>query len=104
MKKLITISGLIVVICLITSFLILPNIKSASTNDATSSIVSSSLTYVIKNFNGSVAVFEEGNDKPFKITGVSVNTLPYADQEVLKNGIIVNSQSELTRLLEDYCS
>lgn len=115
MKKLIVSSSCIVAICLIISFGVLPSIKGSTTEKENSSTIekenssdtisSSSVTsYIVKTFDGSIAVFENGKDTPFKVTSVPINSLPYADQEILKNGIIVNGKNELKDLLEDYCS
>ena len=107
MKKLIIISSCIVVLCLIVSFGVLPSIKNISNennvqeNDTSSSV---NLTYVVKSFNGNIAVFDGIHETPFRITDVPVNSLPYTDQEILKKGIAVSSKTELTKILEDYCS
>lgn len=60
--------------------------------------------FIIKEYNGSVAVFENGQDLPFKTTETMVADLPTADRELLKKGIGVGSPEELSRILEDYCS
>ncbi len=60
--------------------------------------------FVIKEYKGSVAVFENGKNDPIKKTETMVSDLPVADQEILKKGINVPSQEELLRILEDYCS
>ena len=60
--------------------------------------------FVIKEHNGSVAVFENGKKNPIKETETLVADLPLADREILKKGINVSSKEELLRILEDYCS
>ncbi len=60
--------------------------------------------FIIKEYNGSVAVFKNGKDLPFKTTETMVADLPTADRELLKKGINVASTEELSRILEDYCS
>ncbi len=60
--------------------------------------------FIIKEYNGSVAVFENGKNLPFKTTETMVADLPTADRELLKKGINVGSPEELSRILEDYCS
>ena len=104
MKKLIISTCCFVVACLIFSFGILPNLVRAQVSDTPAPEPRSSLTYVVKNFNGNIAVFEEGAAEPFKITDVPINTLPYNDQNNLEKGIIVSSKEELNSLLEDLCS
>ena len=106
MKKLIISTCCFVVACLIFSFGIMPNLVKAQVSDTPTPAPESrsSLTYVVKNFNGNIAVFESGAAEPFKITDVSINTLPYNDQNNLEKGISVNSKEELNSLLEDLCS
>ena len=60
-----------------------------------------SLSYIVKDFNGSVAVFEPENPKPVRITDVYTSSLPLSDQKMLSHGIKVQNQSELHTLLED---
>lgn len=60
--------------------------------------------FLIKEYNGNVAVFENGKSFPFKTTETMVKDLPVADRELLKKGISVESKEELSRILEDYCS
>ena len=65
----------------------------------------SSLSYIVKDFNGSIAVFENGNENPIKVTEVHTSSLPKADQNMLLNGgIVVKNQSDLSSLLEELCS
>ncbi len=61
-------------------------------------------TYLIKEWCGNIAVFEEGNDKPFRTTTVALDELPPADRDLLTKGISASSQEELSVILEDYCS
>lgn len=60
-----------------------------------------SLSYIVKDFNGSVAVFEPENPKPVRVTDVYISHLPKSDQKMLSHGIRVKNQSELNTLLED---
>lgn len=63
-----------------------------------------SLTYIVKEFKGNIAVFEKDNSAPFKVIEVPVSSLPIEDQNLLSNGIEVHGEKELCSLLEDYCS
>lgn len=60
--------------------------------------------YVVKNYNGYVAVFKENSNLPVIKTDTPVNSLPYDDQEKLKKGISVKGDISLRKCLEDYCS
>ena len=61
-------------------------------------------TYIVKEYNGMVAVFEKGNAEPVKVTDRCVSALPEADRFKLVRGIEAASDTKLKRLLEDLCS
>ena len=61
-------------------------------------------TYVVREYNGMVAVFEKGNSKPLKVTARCVSALPEEDRFRLVSGIEAVSDTKLKRLLEDLCS
>lgn len=63
-----------------------------------------SYSYIIKEYNGKLAVFESGSDTPFRITDLDISVLPEADRKALQNGIKAANRKELNRILEDYCS
>lgn len=107
MKKLIIISSGFVIVCIIVAFGILPNIRNISSADDNSSndkASSHSITYIVKNFNGRVAVFEDSNSTPFRVTDVNIKDLPKDDQILLESGITANSKEQLNSILEDYLS
>lgn len=58
--------------------------------------------YIVRDYNGWVAVFPYASDNPQTVTGVSVAILPERDQNMLERGISVYSDDELFTLLEDY--
>lgn len=61
--------------------------------------------YYLKDYNGTIAVYEEGSETPFKVTESEVSALPVLDQKQLKGeGIKAQGKRELDRLLQDYCS
>lgn len=62
----------------------------------------SNINYVVKNYRGNVAVFENGKDDPLRITDISLNELPLDDIELLNKGIFVKNAQELNIILEDY--
>lgn len=77
------------------------NFPVSDSSDSTSSTVP---VYIIKIYEGSLAVFEEKADTPFRICDVPVSVLPKEDRQLLTEGIRVSGQSELAQVLEDYCS
>ncbi|MDP4119883.1 MAG: BofC C-terminal domain-containing protein [Bacillota bacterium] len=121
MKKLFTVTGIIIVLCLVVSAGIMPVLQNVRAVDekrntqistVTGRNVSSSgnsalqqaISYIVKDYNGKIAVFEEGQTEPFKVTNVPTNSLPKVDQNALKKGIKVKGQKELIKILQDYCS
>lgn len=60
--------------------------------------------YLIKEYNGNIAVFENGEKAPFRTTCINVSELPEADRNLLKKGICASSREEMDAILEDYCS
>lgn len=60
--------------------------------------------YTLGVWEGQLAVFQGDNAFPQQLYEVSVAALPRVEQERLKNGIAVENEAELLRLLEDYTS
>lgn len=118
MKKLIGLTGSFVIFCLILNSVLLPSLpqvkaeKQISVPNTVSNTKPESkappkiieTTYILKNYNGKIAVYESSSEKPIKITDTDISKLPKEDQAQLKLGIKAKSKSELNRLLEDYCS
>ena len=124
MKKLVGITGCFLMLCNIIMYVILPSMpQSAAVPAEEISEVSEYDTstpddeeiedsdtedmaemYILRSYNGLLAVFKGDSDVPYIETDVRIADLPYADMELLNTGIAVESYSELNRLLEDYCS
>lgn len=60
--------------------------------------------WIIKEYEGRPAVFNGMNENPSEILDVSISSLPSSDRALLREGIRVYSESELSRLIEDYSS
>lgn len=54
--------------------------------------------------DGCVALWQEGDPEPLQVFPYRASMLPEEDQNRLQNGIIVENESRLHRLLEDYLS
>lgn len=107
MKKLLLITGSILIITVIVNGGIIPTLKekkevSAVENSGNS--VNYQQIYIVKEYNGKIAVFEKGRDEPYRTTNMSVNFLPDYDKKLLVNGIELQTQQEVDLLLEDYLS
>ena len=60
--------------------------------------------YLLGEYNGRVSVLSPGTREPEMIFDIFVRTLPDPDQQLLRQGIEVETYEELTRLIEDYIS
>ena len=60
--------------------------------------------YLLRSYNGRLAVFREGSDAPEMIFDVYTRLLPQSDRERLEEGISAPDYETLTRLIEDYIS
>ena len=60
--------------------------------------------YLLGEYNGRVSVLTPDTREPEMIFDIFVRTLPEMDQELLRQGIRVETYEELTRLIEDYIS
>ena len=61
--------------------------------------------FVLRENQGQIVVYGIGSDDSEKIverTGIIVNYLPEEDREKIKNGIFVNGNDSLNRVIEDY--
>lgn len=61
-------------------------------------------SYLLRAYEGKLAVFTEDLVTPDLIFDVYVRTLPEYDREQLERGIRAASYEELTKLVEDYIS
>ena len=60
--------------------------------------------YLLRRYDGMVAVFLPDSAEPEYVTDAPVSMLPAADRAAIETGLPVYSEEELTRFLEDYCS
>ena len=116
MKKMIAVTGCFVIFCLVINGILIPSLPSVNAENTppttqTSYIEESSEAlskseefYILKEYNGKIAVYSSNSKKPIEITNASTAKLPKSDQEALKDGIKAESKKELNRLLEDFCS
>lgn len=57
--------------------------------------------FVLREYDGHIALLEEGVDEPLAVYKTTIDSLYPADAELLKEGIRLCSRSELMRLIED---
>lgn len=106
MKKAFVVLGCFLVGCILFIIFTGQNIdkNNSSAIDTPQSNDTSNLMYVVKEYNGNIAVFKKDNDTPLRVTDVRLNELPYGDKKLLNKGIYVSTSNELNCVLEDYCS
>lgn len=57
--------------------------------------------FVLREYNGKIALMEEGNEEPIAVYKTPISSLYPADAELLREGIRLKNRAELTRLIED---
>ncbi len=60
--------------------------------------------YVVKAYNGMIAVFEGDAETPQRVFDIRVETLRKQDRERFEEGVVILSLDELARLIEDFGS
>ncbi len=59
--------------------------------------------YILKDYNGQIALFSENSEKPIEVYNIFTLSLPPKDAGVIMKGILV-TESELKAILEEYTS
>ena len=62
------------------------------------------ISYCLREFEGELAVFRGDDPAPYRKLEVNLNLMTDEDRELLKNGITVDSEKELKRVIEDFTS
>lgn len=57
--------------------------------------------FVLREYNGRIALLEEGMDEPLAVYKTTIDSLYPADAELLREGIRLCNRAELMRLVED---
>ncbi|HCC34496.1 MAG TPA: hypothetical protein DEQ02_02195 [Ruminococcaceae bacterium] len=58
--------------------------------------------YILKDYEGKLAVFPFESDTPEQILDVFISSLPEYDQRQLQKGVLVYSSEQLDSLIQDY--
>ena len=107
MKKLMAITGSILLLCVIITSVYAPHGTAVPPEETEISEMSKEAVkekYRLSVYERKVAAFENGKDYPIYISDVYVNSLPETDRRLLEKGIYVSDRKSLNRLIEDYCS
>ena len=58
--------------------------------------------FIIRAYDGKLAIYKNGDASPFEVLDVYIFTLPEHDRKLLNAGIGVDSTDELRSIIEDY--
>lgn len=57
---------------------------------------------VLKEYNGKVALYNSNNTTPVSVYDIYIDSLPENDRKSLKEGIKIESDNHLDKILQDY--
>lgn len=57
--------------------------------------------FVLREYNGKIALMEEGSEEPLAVYKTPISALYPADAALLREGIRLKSRAEVSRLIED---
>lgn len=60
--------------------------------------------FILGIHEGRIALWREGETKPAKVFPYRAEMLPEADQDALREGIVIPDENALSSILEDYLS
>lgn len=105
MKKLVLITGIILMVCLFTSVYASPTATVGTKAKVTEEKrENDNDVFVMKSENNRIVVYRYGEETPYLTTDTLVSTLPKGDIMLLEKGIEVKGEENLKKSLEDYCS
>lgn len=108
MKKLVLLTGIILIICTVVNGLYTTETfaqTEANLNQIyNTETTTSHTTYIIKSLNGVVAVYIKEKDEPYIVTETRISNLPKSDAKQIENGIEILGDENLRKTLEDICS
>lgn len=107
MKKVISLTGVILLGCVMISVFFAPQGAAQTGSTADFVIEESSANeeiFLIKAENNRIIVYRQGESMPYLTTETMVSGLPESDIFRLQKGIEVCGKENLRKALEDYCS
>lgn len=107
MKRLVLVTGIILMSCLFTGAFFSPQGEAKAQNTETESTITTepkNETYILKSERNRIVVYKSGESIPYKVTDTVTDRLPESDILRLKKGITVEGEINLKKALEDYCS
>lgn len=101
MKRLILITGVILIAYVVMTGALEPAAMPAAASDAAIGTTQSAGVYTLTEVDGKVAVLLDG--ALYIRTSVPVDVLPKSDRARLRQGVEFSSIAQMKRALEDYC-
>lgn len=90
-----------IMLCLFSAVYLTVDAVGTGNNDSSNN--QSQIVYTVKEYEGKIAVFIDGNESPERILeSPYIRDLPQYDRDLLKIGIPAYSETELNTILEDY--
>ncbi|MDR0919240.1 MAG: hypothetical protein LBM93_08335 [Oscillospiraceae bacterium] len=66
-------------------------------------VITKPIGYVMKDYDGVVAIFRENSELPYQILDYPMYLLSDEDKMAVEEGITVETEQEMKRLIEDMC-
>ena len=98
----ITIIFIIITISTTTLLLIAVTNQNVTTNTKALEKEQKNYSYLMKDVNGKINIFEKNNTTPTIILEKPTIFLPEFDRKILSEGIYLSNKKELSNLIEDY--
>ncbi|MBR2724579.1 MAG: hypothetical protein IKB72_04000 [Ruminococcus sp.] len=104
-NKMFYFTAVIVVACVVASSVIAVMTTNTSVKaEVNNQTQAREITFVLGEKDGMVAAFVKDVEIPYIRTDTPVNSLPYDVQARLKEGIEFESEQEMKRMLDEFCS
>lgn len=102
MKKLVGITGIILICCVCIGAIYTPS-QAVDTEVQTVATQFDEI-FILKAENNKLVVYRKDEKEPFIVTDTYINSLPKGDILRLNEGIEISGEKNLQKSLQDYCS
>lgn len=103
-KKLILSIVISFILIIISSFCVTSMINIFAGNNSAQSEKNVSYEYILKSYDGKIAVYSAKNNSLEKVYNIYINTLPQQDIDMLNKGIKIKDSKELKSYIQDFDS
>lgn len=108
MKKLVCVTGIILISCLLVTTFFAPTTSATEKLNTTSQSISttdeSEQVYVMKIDKGYIKIYKKNDSKVYLDTHTLASNLPKSDILSLEKGIEIQGKNNLRKAVEAYCS